>query len=101
MGNGRQNRRRDNKGAMMVISAIVCVLFAVLLIQGISLRNKVVANDLLTEQLQSDISAEEERTLSIESMRDELSSEENIKNTARDKYGLVDDSQIIFKSAGK
>ena len=98
MGSNNRRKRKYGKGGMIIITVAAVVLFAVLFIQGISLRKTVAANELRKQELIDSISEEEQRTEDIEAMRDYLDSEENIKETARDKLGLVEDDEIIFKS---
>ena len=97
MAKKKRVNKRDSKNGMIVITIAAVVLFAVLFIQGVSLRKTVNANEAVTEQLLEKIEEEEQRTEDIEGMRDYIRSEENIKNTARDKLGLVEDDDIIFK----
>ena len=82
---------------MIIITIAAVVLFAVLFIQGVSLRKTVNANQEVTEQLLERIEEEEQRTEDIEGMKDYVRSEENVKDTARGKLGLVEDDDIIFK----
>ena len=78
---------------------MVCVLMAVLLVQGSSLRGKLAANENREQELQQQIDAEQQRTEEIEDLQDYMKSDEYAEKTAREKLGLVKDGEILFKEA--
>ena len=104
---GRKKRRRrrisvsrENRIAMIAITLVVCFLFAVLAVEGVRLNKRIDANEARRQQLISEIEAEEYRTGEIEQLRDEMKTEEFIRQAAKERLGLVEDNEIIFKSAG-
>lgn len=88
----------ENRVAMLTITIIVCVLFAVLLVNGTHLKSQMAANEETKEALNQDISDEEARTDSINSLKEYYSSDDFIRQAAKDKLGMVEDGEIIFKS---
>ena len=98
MGNKRRRRgrsaRRTNRTAMKLITIIVCILFAVLLIQEINLRQRIRYNDETREQLTEQIRDEEKRK---ESILAQMETDDYIREIARDYLGLVDEDDIILK----
>ena len=84
---------------MLGITAVVCVLMAVILVQGQNLNRKLAANERRTEELQQQIQDENQRTESIEEMREYMQSDEYAEKVAREKLGLVKDGEILFKEA--
>ena len=90
---------RQNKRTILGITAVVCVLMAVLLVQGSSLRGKLAANENREQELQQQIDAEQQRTEEIEDLQDYMKSDEYAEKTAREKLGLVKDGEILFKEA--
>ncbi len=83
---------------MFVIMVVVCVLFAVFLIRGIRLRSELVEGDETRMELLREIAAEEERSERADEARAYMESEEFIKQTAREKLGLIAPDEIIFKA---
>ena len=90
---------RQSKRTILGITAVVCVLMAVLLVQGSSLQGKLAANENREQELQQQIDAEQQRTEEIEDLQDYMKSDEYAEKTAREKLGLVKDGEILFKEA--
>ena len=104
MGSKKSNRSRRrrktsgaNKAAMLAIALIVCVLFLTLLGKGLSLRSRVIGNDAAKDSLNAQIAAEEERAESIAALKDYYNSEEYIRLAAKEKLGLVEDGELVFR----
>ena len=101
MGKKRRRRGRSARGpnrmAMKLITIIVCILFAVLLIQEINLRQRIRYNDETREQLTEQIRDEEERKESILAQKEYMETDDYIREIARDYLGLVDEDDIILK----
>lgn len=108
MGRKKQNRKAgktkkavlsgENIVAMLTITVIVSVLFIVLLVQGFSLKQQIISNDDKKNELTSEIESEKARTDSIESLKDYYQSDAFIREAAKDKLGLVEDGEIVFKA---
>ena len=92
-------RERQNRRGMMIITFVVCVLFATLLVSGLKLRRRIIENDNRQMELRSEIAAEEAKFAAAEEYREYLESEEYVKETAHDKLGLLEEDEIIFKAA--
>lgn len=88
---------RDNAAAMIAITLIVCFLFAVLFFQGMSMDREIDANEARRVELEEAIASEEARTESIESLREYMQSEEYIRQAAKDRLGLVESGEVVFK----
>ncbi len=93
---GGTSVRRTNRMAMKMITVIVCILFAALLIQEISLRQKIRYNDETREQLTEQIREEEKRKESILAQKEYMETDDYIREVARDYLGLVDEDDIIL-----
>ena len=86
----------QNKAAMKCITVVVCLLFAILLFQGQSLKSKVKENETKISQLQDAYDKEQERTKEIEALLEYMKSEEYIEKYAK-KIGLLKENEILFK----
>lgn len=99
--NAARRKKRDSHAAMLAIIAVVVMLFVVFLVGGIRMRRTIRENDERTASLKSAISAEEEKAESIEETEDVLSTESFIRQAAKDRLGLVDSDEVIYKSGKK
>ena len=89
----------ENRVAMIVVLCVVCVLFGVLLFEGIRLSRRIDENEARRVALEEAIEEEGKRTESIEAMREYMQTEEYIRQLARDRLGLVDEDELILKAA--
>lgn len=94
-----KRNRRYNRLAMVGISLVVCMLLVVLLVQGISIRQKIAANDAKQQVLAGQIEEENARTQEIEELQEYMDSDEYIEKVAKEKIGLVKENEIIFKES--
>ena len=110
MGSNRGRSRRRSAGArsrgenhagMIAILIVVCLIFAVLLLEGWRLRGRIHDNEARGTELQAAIEEETARTAQIESRREYMQSDEYIRQAAKDRLGLVESGEIIFKSRDK
>ena len=91
-------RARRNRLGVLVITAVVAILFVVLLFQDRKLRYQIIENDNVRQALENEIAAEQERFEAADELREYVLSEEYIKETAHDKLGLYEENEIVFKS---
>ena len=82
---------------MLSITFVVCILLAVLLYEGHSLKIKIAANERKTVQLEQQIEEENQRTADIRELQEYMQSDEYLEKTAKEKLGLVKENEIIFK----
>lgn len=78
-----------------MIAVVLCV---VLFVDGYRLQKRIDANDAKTSSLQDEIEAEKERTKSIESVREAMSTDSAIEQLAKDRLGLVESDEVLFKN---
>ena len=99
----RKSRRArgpgGNRAAMILITVVVCLLFAVLAYKDYQLNKRIEANLLRKAALEAEIEEERGRTGTILDMRDYMESDEFIREKAKERLGLVDEEEIIFKAA--
>lgn len=95
---GKHSRvSRENRAAMFLITLVVCLLFVVLLLEGHRLSQRIDANELHRQELEEAIGEEAMRTESIESLREYMQSDEYIRQAAKDRLGLVESGEVVFK----
>ena len=95
----RRRRAVEMRAAMATILAIVCILCLVLFVKGQKLKSQIAENDRIRDSLTAQIAAEEARTDEIEGLKDYYESDDFIRQAARDRLGLIEEGQIVFRSA--
>ena len=71
----------------------------VLFVKGQKLKSQIAENDRIRDSLTAQIAAEEARTDEIEALKDYYESDDFIRQAARDRLGLIEEGQIVFRSA--
>ena len=84
---------------MLMIVLIVCVLMGVIVVKSRSLKQTIQANQNTIETLETQIETENERAEAIEKQGEYMKSDEYIAKIAREKLGLVNDDEIMFKES--
>ena len=82
---------------MLMILLVVCILFAALFIGGYRLNKKIDNALAIKSELEDQIKDEETRKQEIEELEEYMKTDEYIREVAREKLGLVDDGDIIFR----
>lgn len=86
------------RATMLAISFVVCMLLVLLCIEGVSLQQRIVANDEKKDALTSEIEKETARTSELDALDEYMQSDAYAEETARDKMGLLKDNEILFKA---
>ena len=95
----RRRHAAEMRAAMLTILLIVCITCLVLFVKGQKLRAQIRENDRIRDSLSAQIEAEEARTAEIEALKDYYESDEFIRQAARDRLGLIEEGQIVFRRA--
>lgn len=102
--NSRRRRQRKRSGqyghkrSMLAVSFVILLLAAVLFINGISLREKEQAYRVQEAELKQQIEEEKERASEIDNLEQYVGTDEYVEEVAKDKLGLVNENEIIFKA---
>jgi cell division protein DivIC len=88
-----------NKMTMIGITFVVCLLMITLLVQGHRLNANASANERREAELEQQIEQENQRTEEIQELEEYMKSDEYLEKEAKDKLGLIDDGEIIFKES--
>ena len=91
------HERKIMKNTMLMILLVVCILFVALFIGGYRLNKKVDSALATKAELQDQIKDEETRKEEIEALEEYMQTDEYIREVAREKLGLVDEGDIIFR----
>ncbi len=95
---GKRKKKMNARRATMIgITFVVLLLFVSMLVLTSSLHKKVEADALKKAAIEQQILDEQARTGEIEDLEDYMKSDEYIEQVAKDKLGMVNDGEIIFK----
>ena len=90
-------KKRQNRLAMVLVTIVVLMMFVVVAIKSVELREKKEFYELRVAQLQEEIDAEMARTEEIEEYGKYTQTKKYVEEVAKDKLGLVYEGEIIFK----
>ncbi len=90
-------KRRQNHFAMFLVTTVVFMLLVVVSIKSAQLEEKRAVYRLREAALQEQIDAENERTEQIEEYRKYTQTKKYVEEVAKEKLGLVNEGEIIYK----
>lgn len=91
--------KRAMRTTMLMILLVVSILFVALLIGGYRLERRIDSALAKQQDLNEKIDYERARTEEIADLEEYMKTDEYIREVARDKLGLVDEGDIIFRKA--
>lgn len=97
----RQKRLRQPgmyKSSMLAVSFVVLLLVIVLSVNAVTLKAKDKAYQAQEQELKRQIEEEKERAEEIDKLEQYVGTDEYVKEVAKDKLGLVNEGEIIFKA---
>ena len=92
-----ENRQPESKTAMISVILVASALSSSLMARCYALEEKIGDYKSQRKEVKAQISAEEQRTKEIEALKEYMQSDEYAKQVAREKLGLVEGDEIIFK----
>lgn len=90
-------KRQQNRFSMFLVTLVIVMILVLVGVRSVELRDKIDAKTAEAAQLDSQIEAERERTVEIESLSKEIQTKGYIEDIAREKLGLVYEDEILFK----
>ena len=90
-------RKRQNRLGMFLVTLEVLMLLVVVSINSVGLRQKYASYQEREQALEDQINAEEDRKLQIEEYRKYTQTKKYVEEVAKDKLGLVNPGEIIYK----
>lgn len=96
-------KKRKREGAFgiagfLAIFAVVATIALVTWIRGLSLQERIDSYEAREEELNQLIAEEEERTQQLEEKKKYIQTKQYIEEIAKEKFGLIYDDEIMFKS---
>ncbi|MDD2978593.1 MAG: septum formation initiator family protein [Hespellia sp.] len=90
---------RCHRRSMMGISAVLLLLTLVIFCNCVSLQAKNRSYKAQETEIQNQLAEEEKRTEEIADFKEYVKTDDYVKEVARERLGLVDPNEIIFKPA--
>ena len=90
-------RKRQNRFGMRLVAAVIVMMFVVVMVKSIELKQKLAGYQAREAQLMEEIGKEEQRTEEIKEYEKYTQTKQYIEEVAKDKLGLVHEGEIIFK----
>ena len=87
-----------NRFGMAVVAVVVCVLIAVMLMRSHSLKQKISTYRDTNQKLSQAIDEEMGRAEELQKLPDYVKSDAFIEKTAREKFGLAYENEIVFRA---
>lgn len=91
-------KKRQNGFSVALVIMVIVMLMIVITFGRIELQKKQEQYTLREQQLQEQIAAEEQRAEEIEEYRKYTQTQKYVEEVAKEKLGLVNENEIIFKS---
>lgn len=88
---------RRNRQSVMLVSTVVLLLAVMVFFGSIKLQAKNKEYMRQEAELEAQIAEEQERSKEIDEYKDYVQTDEYAKEIAREKLGLVDPNEILFK----
>lgn len=82
---------------MVSITFVVGILFAGMMWKSVALQEQLTSYDSQIKDLDRQIEEEEGRTTEIDDLKEYMKTDEYVEETAREKLGLVNENEIVFK----
>lgn len=92
-----RRRKKNNRAGKICVSCIVLMLLVVMTIQIVNLYQKNETYAAQEKTLNEQLEEETERQSQLSDYEDYTKSQDYIEDTAKNKLGLVNNNEIIFK----
>lgn len=91
-------KKRQNGFSVALVIMVILMLMVVITFGRIELQKKQEQYTLKEQQLKAQIEVEEKRAEEIEEYRKYTKTQKYVEEVAKEKLGLVNENEIIFKS---
>lgn len=96
-----KKKKKKNQLSKLFIGMVTALLAVTIGVSSFHLRQRIAQFKMQENALKEEIKSEKQRAEEIDEFSEYVQTDEFIKNTARDKCGLADPNEIIFKSKDK
>lgn len=93
----KKYKNRRKRVTMMMLSCCVLIICGVIWYNSFKLHQKLEVQEAVVESLQEEVEQQKEAREALEEKEAYMTSDEYYKEVAREKLGLADENDIIFK----
>ena len=90
-------KRRQNKFGMFLVFLVVIMIVIVVSVKSVEMKAKLAVNRQREAELSEQIAAEEKRAEEIEKMEKYSKTLGYTEDVAKEKLGLINEGEIVFK----
>lgn len=87
-----------HKRSMLAVSFVILLLVVVLSVNAVTLKAKDRTYQAQEQELKRQIEEEKQRSQEIDKLEQYVGTDEYVEEVAKDKLGLVNEGEIIFKA---
>lgn len=91
-------KRVENRFSMFLVTLALLMILVVVSVSSVKLRDKLDTLEAQSAALEAQIEAEKERSEEIETLRKRSQTKEYYEEIAKEKLGLVNPDEIVFKA---
>lgn len=90
---------RSNRKALILMIIVALCLTGVLMVNGKKYSARIQAGEAKKAALEEELADEQARTEDIQELQEYMQSDEYKEQVAKEKLGLIEDDEIIFKES--
>lgn len=95
--NKMKNNRRERRTGVFMITGVVLILCFILTYNSFDMKASLREKSAEIEELQAQVDEQEQLKEELAKESEYINSDDYIEQIARDKLGLVNDNEIVFK----
>ena len=92
-----RRRRRTGKLGKVLCAVFACLFLTIISINKIMLDDRLVQAKVKNEAMKAYLESEKDRAEELEGLKAEMKTRKFVEETARDKFGLAYENEIVFE----
>lgn len=92
-----RRRRRTGKLGKVLCAVFACLFLTIISINKLMLEDRLVQAKVKNEAMKAYLESEKDRVEELEGLKAEMKTRKFVEETARDKFGLAYENEIVFE----
>lgn len=92
-----RRRRRTGKLGKVLCTVFACLFLTIISINKFMLEDRLVQAKVKNEAMKAYLESEKDRAEELEGLKAEMKTRKFVEETARDKFGLAYENEIVFE----
>ena len=92
-----RRRRRTGKLGKVLCAVFACLFLTIISISKFMLEDRLVQAKVKNEAMKAYLESEKDRAEELEGLKAEMKTRKFVEETARDKFGLAYENEIVFE----